>query len=47
MTIAKTICAVIALILFALEAFNVHLGTINNIPAGLFFLTIAVAPISI
>ena len=45
MTIAKSICGVIAAILFFFEGIGFKLGTINNIAWGLFFLTLAIAPI--
>jgi hypothetical protein len=45
MTVAKTICGVIAVVLFGMKAIGVGLGSIDLTAAGLFFLGIAILPI--
>ena len=45
MTIAKTLCGVIAIIFFGLAAINVKFGTLNMVATGLFFLSFALLPL--
>jgi hypothetical protein len=45
MTIAKIVCGIIAVVLFALKAIGVSLGNLDMTAAGLFFLALALLPL--
>lgn len=45
MTIAKTVCGIIALVAFSLKALNISFGTLDLTATGLFFLTVALLPL--
>jgi len=45
MTIAKTVCGLIAVVCFGLKAIGVQIGTLDLLATGLFFLGIVILPL--
>jgi hypothetical protein len=45
MVIAKTVCGIVACVLFGLKAIGVQFGNLDMVAAGLFFLALALLPL--
>jgi hypothetical protein len=45
MTIAKTVCGIIAVICFGLKSIGFSFGNLDLLAAGLFFLALALLPL--